>query len=481
MTIDDIEIPTAHVLAEFEGVDLNDRRLESRALSTAAAFAARPRASIRGAARSTAEAEGIYRLLRNPRVSSPALLMPHVARTVERVGAEERVLIIHDTTEFSFGGETLRSGLGKLRGNDQGFLSHVSLAVSDDGMPLGVLAVRSWTRGDVTVSRRKGRKRSGEDYAKQGAKESNRWAEQIHEIRGKVAGQTKLLHIADREADAYPLLATLIEHHDAFVIRLARDRAVREDESADVEKIKAIAARARGIVQLDVPLTRRRRSAIPGKQKAFGGRGARVARLEIAATTVELRRPYYNSDDAPWIEVNVVNVREINTPEGETPVDWMLLTSEDVDTVRDVLAVVEAYKARWLIEEFFKALKSGCAIEKRELESLHTLTNALALFIPIASTLLLLRHLARRDPSTPVGHLFNPTQLRILQMKTKMPESPTAADALLAVAILGGYKTGYTGGRPPGWPTLGQGMERLLVLEEGWLAATKLMKEEIKR
>jgi hypothetical protein len=290
-----------------------------------------------------------------------------------------------------------------------------------------------------------------------------------------------LLHVADREADAYPLLASLIEHEDAFVIRLARNRTVREDESADVEKIRAIAARAQGIAELEVPLSRRKRTTIPGHQKAFGGRGARVARLELAATTVEIRRPNYNSNDPPWIEVNVVNVREINTPEGEAPIDWMLLTSEDVDTVRDVLAVVEAYKARWLIEEFFKALKSGCAIEKRELESLHTLTNALALFIPIASTLLLLRHLARGAPTTPVSHLFNQTQLRILRMKTKMPETPSAAEALLAVAILGGYKTGYTGGRPPGWPTLGGGMERLLVLEEGWLAAASLLNEEIKR
>jgi hypothetical protein len=481
MSTDETEILTSHVLTEFDGIDLNDRRLEARVRSTVAAFTARPRTSIRRAARSAAEAEGIYRLLRNPRVSSSVLLMPHFTHTVERVVAEERVLVLHDTTEFSFGGETRRSGLGKLRGGDQGFLSHVSLAVSDDRRPLGALAVRSWTRGDATVSRKKGRKRGGQDYAKQAVKESNRWGEQIREVADKVGGQTKLLHIADREADAYPLLASLIEHEDAFVIRLARNRSVREDESADVEKIKTIAARAQGIVELEVPLSRRKRTTIPGHQKTFGGRGARVARLELAATTVEIRRPNYNSNDPPWIEVNVVNVREINTPEGEASIDWMLLTSEDVDTVRDVLAVVEAYKARWLIEEFFKALKSGCAIEKRELESLHTLTNALALFIPIASTLLLLRHLARTAPSTPVSHLFNPTQLRILRIKTKMPESPTAAEALLAVAILGGYKTGYSGGRPAGWPTLGEGMERLLVLEEGWLAATSPVKEEIKR
>jgi len=145
-----------------------------------------------------------------------------------------------------------------------------------------------------------------------------------------------------------------------------------------------------------------------------------------------------------------------------------LLTSEPIDTEAAVREVVEIYRARWLIEEFFKALKSGCAMEKRELESLHTLTNALALCVPIAYQLLALRHLARSTPNVPASRVLSTAQIAILQAKARLAHDPTAEQALVALAYLGGHYVPFSR-KTPGWRVLARGMERLLDLEDGWL------------
>jgi hypothetical protein len=134
--------------------------------------------------------------------------------------------------------------------------------------------------------------------------------------------------------------------------------------------------------------------------------------------------------------------------------------------------VIEIYRTRWLIEELFKALKTGCAIEKRQLESYEALTNALAMFLPIAWQLLLLRSMERTETSAVAKEALTPTQIQILRARVpKFPADPTVSDALRAVAYMGGHfvKT------PPGWMVLGRGLVKLLDLEAGFLLAQSLM------
>ena len=151
--------------------------------------------------------------------------------------------------------------------------------------------------------------------------------------------------------------------------------------------------------------------------------------------------------------------------------EWTLITTEPIGTVDEVAAAVDAYRARWMIEEFFKAIKTGCAFERRQLESLHALLNALAVFAPIAWNLLLLRQLGRADDSAPVSTVLTPLQLRILHKKAKLVEHPTIRQAMLAVAQLGGH---IKNNGDPGWIVLGRGYEKLLVLEEGARAALEM-------
>ena len=176
------------------------------------------------------------------------------------------------------------------------------------------------------------------------------------------------------------------------------------------------------------------------------------------------------------VAINVVFGTEAHPPAGETPVEWWLVTTEPIDTVDDVLQIVEWYRTRWLIEEFFKCLKTGCAYEKRQLESLDTLLVALALLAPIAWQLLLMRHLAREHPETRATVALTGRQIAILRTTpggTTFGAAPSIRDALRVVARLGGH---LRQNGEPGWLVLTRGMQKLRDMEAGWAAAERARK-----
>ena len=186
------------VADEYTGAAFGDARLTSRLGKVAEAVAASPGASFPQLARTDGELEGVYRFLNNDRVSATAILAPHIAATRERAGADD-VLVVHDTTEFTFGGWTPREGLGPLRGSSrsQGFLGHFALAVAGDGSrrPLGLLGLRTIVRSRApastsTLSRR--RRRKGE---------YERWADLALDVH---AALPQAIHVMDREADSRP-------------------------------------------------------------------------------------------------------------------------------------------------------------------------------------------------------------------------------------------------------------------------------------
>lgn len=453
------------VAAEFEHIDLGDRRLDDRAQKMALALALRPDRGMTSAMVRSCDAEAAYRFLRNPRVDAEAVLEPHFDKTAERIRDAGVTLVIHDTSEFKYSGDTPREGLGPIRSSEQGFLGHFSLAISHDTSkrPLGIIAMSTWTR-EPRPKRTKSVNRSGWHYSKQNLKESARWQEQIDEVAER-CGDAPIIHVADREADAYPLLLHLDRNDHRFVIRMARERRAREDEVAELETVRAIATRADASVLSEVPVQMRKGAALPRMGVA---RNARTARLAFAATSLQLKRPYYLFGEEMWLDVNVVHVREIDAPADQEPIDWMLFTSEPIDTHEQLCHVVECYRRRWMIEEYFKALKTGCAMEKRELESYDSLCRALALFVPIAHQMLLLRSVARSSKDEPATAVLSPTQIEVLIAMKRLRSNPSARDALLAVAELGGY---YNKQRPAGWLVLARGMHDLLIHEHGWLLA----------
>lgn len=449
-----MDVGLRSIEAEFEGAKLGDRRLEYRLPKIAKALQQAPDVSLPKALKNDAEVEGGYRLLRNKGVTVDGILAGHYEQTIDRAQKQHCVVAIHDTTIFEFSGDAEREGLGPLRGKGQGFLGHFTLlaAVDTPVVPLGVLSVEALVRA------RQGKKNENE---------GDRWLANVEVAEQRLAGQVSVIHVMDREADAYDLMAGLIKGKRRFVIRASYDRALACGEKLHISDLLA---NAKGTIERTVALSKRlkKNAKLTNKQPA---REARTARLALSAMTVKIARPASADANAPeMLQVNIVEVREIQPPPGAEPVLWRLITSEPISKPSELERIVDCYRARWMIEEYFKAIKTGCAFEKRQMESLKTLLNTLAIIVPIAWRLLLLRTLARQTPDIAASRALTKTQLAILSKRRygHLPPKATVREAMLAVARLGGL---LRQNGEPGWIVLGRGFEDLLKLEEGWLAA----------
>lgn len=447
----------ALVWSEIGGADLGDLRRSARLGRVAQALVERPGVSLPRAMGSEAETEGAYRLLRNEEVDAAAILAPHIAATAERVVAEPLVYCVSDTTEFRFGGEG-REGLGALQGGGQGFLAHVALAVSADGsrLPLGIMSFESIVRSSTAKGRR-GTKAS----RKAPDSESRKWARGVAAAEAAIAGRAKMIHLMDREADIYDLLATMSLAEQRFVVRAGQNRLVGEEE--ETTRLFEELCFSDEVVVRQVPLSRRLHAT-----RSHARRTERRATLSFAAKTLTVRRPA-SADKSlpPTVLLNFVHVFERSPPEGETAIDWKLITTEPVDTVGRIEAIVDAYRVRWVIEEYFKAIKTGCAIEKSQLETLRSLLNLLAIQLPIAVQLLALRSLAESDEKALALRVLTPLQLEVLRKMSRLPlpSNPTAQQALLAIAALGGH---LKNNGAPGWQVLARGFDDLLRYVEAW-------------
>ena len=450
---------------EFVGAQLGDERLNRRLGRLADQLAERATESFPKALADESQLEAAYRFFGNSRVKPEAILEPHFVSSAKRASAQSSILVIHDTTEFEFGGTAEREGLGRLLRPGQGFFGHFSLAVeaTPTHAPLGLLGLESIFRHSAAIPRRKRKK-------KHHLGESARWARAVESTQSRLAAPVRAIHLMDREGDSFAILTALDEKGRDYVIRSNHDRVL-----VDVAEQAHLRAAARGttpVIDREVSLSYR--PVIPGpKGKRHPARDARIARLTFAATQVTLpRTSTAGGAGAKTLSVNVVHVLEPEPPPGEIPVEWFLLTSLPVKTRKQIAYVVDCYRARWIIEEYFKALKTGCQYERRQLTTSKRLLNALAVLAPVAWRLLLLRHLARHQPERPARDALTPSQVSVLRAvsKTPLPGRPSVRDALLAIARLGGH---LRSNGEPGWLVLGRGFHDLLLLERGWSARAK--------
>jgi hypothetical protein len=456
------------LVQEMSSGELGDPRLNERRDRLMAILEQHPDAGFPDACSDDAEVEALYRFLRNRRVSLESVIEPHLVATQQRCAAVGEVLVIHDTTDMVFAGESQRAGLAPLGNARHGFWLHTALAISADGwrVPLGVLSLMPFIR----QTRASGGTLTSRDRIVDSDKESRCWTDGVGVARARIGREVAAIHVMDRGADSYALFAALLSEDERFVVRLAQDRLVVTAEGA--ESLSAAAPQTAMCVR-QVTVAPRHAGNRPRRSvRQHPPREGRVATLHVAARAVAVQRPERLPATVPRsLSVNVVYVWEVAPPPGEEPVLWRLITTEPINTAEQVMRIVDWYRTRWVIEEFFKALKTGCAYEKRQLESLNTLLVALALLAPIAWQLLLLRHLARDAPDAAATTVLSARQLHVLRASpggATLQRNPTVGAALLAVARLGGHlkQNGH-----PGWLVLGRGMQKLLWMEAGWAAA----------
>ena len=460
------------VTSVFAELDLGDPRRKERLLRTVSNLASNPRVSFPEAMGTEAEIEGGYRLMNSPHVTMGALNDAHAVATAKLAAKAGSVLAIHDTTTFEFKQADPKE-IGYLHTGKPGFLVHYALIVSADEShrPLGISSVEEIVRRKRPKKRSPKKtsvSRSARYTARDPQRESLRWGRGF-DATSKLLEDVEVIHVADREGDNYELLVRGEANRQRFVIRArVTERSVTGPDGA-VETLRTVLDGARGRLSREVQLSARKRDTAP--KSRHQARDARSANLEFSAERVVLRRPVHQSPELPQeLEINVVRVFEPNPPAGETPVEWVLYTTEPVRTKSEIAAVVDIYRARWLIEECNKALKTGCRYEDRQFESPGALLNLLAMTFPIAVELLALRAACRRSPNRPAAEVLTALQLTILRAMAsrKLEKHATVHDALWAVAGLGGHMK--TNGEP-GWLVLHRGMTKLLAYEEGWKAA----------
>jgi hypothetical protein len=450
-------VTLAHEVADG---NFADERLNKRLKSLVECLGRKPTLSLPRALDS-AGLEGAYRFLSNHRVNPDAILTSHFAATRQRCEREQVVLVAHDSTSFSYRYDGEREGLGRAkRGSktsNQMFLAHFSLAMSGDGLrrALGVVGFHTWIRSGT-----------GTEY--------QRWEAQMRNSAEVLGGMQSVIHLADREADDYEMFAALKRDAHRFVVRCHHNRLL--EDAPKKLKLREFVGSIPATIEREVPINQRKPHRLEVQSKMYPARDARTAHLCIAATSVVLpkskyRRPLGMPDAPESLEINVVRVWEPEPPNGEAPIEWYLYTTDPIDTPEQQIAIVDYYRARWTIEEYIKAIKTGCDFESRQLQDYEGLINLLAIFAPIAYRMLLVRAEAHHAPEAPALDVVSQDELDVLRNlgRKKLSDTPTCRDVYLAIAELGGYIR-YSR-NPPGWLTLARGFEKLATLTLGWTAA----------
>jgi hypothetical protein len=454
------------VSRDFELADLGDARRTARLVQIVEALERAPSSGFPQALESAAELEGFYRFINNDGFDASAVYEPHRTATLQRATEAKEVLVVHDTTAVEYKGENTRAGLGyTTTAGRQGFMAHASLVIGADGVPLGLAHLATYTRQGHGWRKRAKNGSSNE-------RESKRWLRGVDAAEPNDAG-FRAIHVMDAEADFFELLGHLHNRASRYVIRAGNlRRQVHADGAVSHlhDVLRVLRPKARRRVELSARGGRKGRTP-RNTLTRYPPRKARTARLAISAMSVRLPHTGRATELADGLDVNVVRVWEPHPPASEPPVEWILLTSEPIGSAADLARIVDIYRARWIIEDYFKALKTGCSLERRQIESYDALRKMLAILAPIAWRLLYLRGLTRQSPKRRATWAFSTLELELLSRAAATrgrPRPKNVSDALTLLARLGGH---LKNNGPPGWQTLARGYEKLLLLRMGWQLA----------
>ena len=436
---------------ELAYTDLGDVRLNRRLRTTVANLAAHPTASVPEASGSKAATKGTYRLWDSaaPQVTPGAILSSHQQRTVERIVAmgETTVLAVQDTTDIVVGEV---AGGGYLDWPQQkGLKLHSVLAVSTSGVPLGLLGQQIWARAKANKGKAKTR-----HERPTAQKESQRWLDGFATAQAVLPGQvTTVVTVADREADMYDLFAAPRQPNAKLLIRATQNRRVRRAND-ELGYLKEVLPTLPDGGTLTVEVTRQ------------ANRPARQAVLTIRWTALTLLPPHAKTAAAlaEGEQVQVVWAHEAHVPAGQTPINWLLLTTLAVNDFAQAARCVQWYSYRWLVERFHFALKSGCQVEALQLETADRFMRALATYSLVAWHLLWLTYEARQQPDQPCDQVLESAEWQLLVQhyvpKRRTSKSPTLHEAVRWIAQLGGF-LGRKADGEPGVKTIWRGLRRL--------------------
>jgi hypothetical protein len=450
--------PQSWSAAQFSDCVLGDARRNRRLIKLATQMAARPDGSTPDQTETWADCKAAYRLFDEEEVTFVGIVAPHCRQTRAAGQPGSVKLLISDTTELDFGRHRKVTGLGPTEdGGGLGFFLHSSLMIDVATNRIDGLAgqKRFYRKVRLTTRRHNNSVRRSSD------RESVVWGELIDAI-GPPTNGMKWIHVCDRGADDFEVFCRALNQKCGFVIRAARlnrsvfhadGRKLRLDQFLDrlpIRGIKKVAVR-------------------PGHNSP-----GRTAIVEIRFGQVLIPVPNVTT---PWMKQHasrdplllwVVELRESSPPKGVAPLRWVLYTSEAVNAIANAETVISYYERRPTIEDFHKALKTGCRVEHRQYATAARLERVTAVQSILALRLLQLKTTARETPDRPAHEVAPARWVEVLKRVRRKADTHvmTIREFIRELAGLGGHLGRKCDGEP-GWITLWRGLEKLLLILRG--------------
>jgi hypothetical protein len=444
---------------------LGDHRLTTRLIRLVTDLAAQPTASLPQACGTLAATKAAYRFFDSEAVTPQAIQTAHQQATCVRISREPVVLAIQDTTDLDFRHHAATQGLGPINSaGSPGLKLHSVLAVSPAGVPLGLLHQAVWVR-DPALTGKRAHRRQRETHEK----ESQRWLSAFELTQACVPEATRVLTVADREADIYDLFALPRRLGADLLIRATYNRRVEAEAGYLWEAIR------------QAPLGGQMPVQVPRADE----RPARQATLAVRWATLPVAPPRHRRHRARLhpLPLQVLLAEEVDPPTGCPPICWLLVTTVPVATLAEAMACVHWYTLRWLIERYHFVRKCGCRLEALQLETAARLERALAVYSLVAWRLLWLTYEARAHPeasSTTVLALHEWQALYATIHHTPQPptQPPSLQQAVRWIAQLGGFLGRKSDGEP-GVQVLWRGLQRLEDIAATWALVHGLTPHEL--
>lgn len=459
------------VTDEFAQIDFGDSRLHKRFLKVTKDFSRQPGMSTNGACCSWADTKAAYRMFDNPKVTPQAILNSHIGNVVHRADAFSVVLAVQDTCMLDFKNHKKTVGLGKIsnskHGDPEGLIMHTAYMLSPSGLPLGFGYQKFWARTeDIKIQPQDLWTTPIEQ------KESFKWLEAMMQVKGNfLSSTTKIVHVCDREADVYELFCEAERSSSSYIVRARHDRSVnRKNKLA-----------SSGQLIWDGLAKSEKLGTFSFEIAARQNRPERVAAVELKSIKFILSAPMdkkaRKDTYTESIEMGAVQVLELNPPEGQEPLEWVLLTNLDISTMEAAERIAKWYSFRWRIEEFHRILKSGCKAEDCRMQTAAKLIKYLTVMTVIAWRIHWLTKLAREAPETPCNVVLSEAEwkglcLVVLKDRKLLLNPPPLKTAIRAIASLGGF-LGRKSDGDPGAETIWKGLHALFHIAKSWEALTK--------
>ena len=454
---------SAWIDRELAGCRFADERLGRRLRTLLGQMAGAMGESIPLACQDWANAKAAYRFFANDRVSEGEILGGHFRSTRDRsvgVGVGGPIMVLHDTTEFSYRrrrpervGQTCRVNSGKdKQGRFRmhtvcGLLMHSSLAVTAEGLPLGLAAVKFWTRKTFEGTNALKRKVNPTRIPIE-RKESIRWLDNMRQSAALLDEPERCVHIGDRESDIYELFCLAQELGTHFLVRSCVDR-LAGDGTRTISDIRG-----------EVPVQGRHRVEVRDSQ---GGLDTAVVQLSYGS--LRILPPIGKQKRYPALTLTVLHAREPDEPADRPRIDWRLVTDLPVTSNRAAVEKLRWYALRWKIEVFHKVLKSGCKVEDARLRTAERLAKLIAVFCILSWRIFWMTMLNRSAPDVTPALALTDIEVALLDRLVPdkahtPPATRTLASCLTKIARLGGYLA-RAGDPPPGNTVMWRGLSRL--------------------